>query len=69
MAPHSGVGGGEPRPRYDKPENSEIALPKSTVANTIIEPILLGRISLTKMRMLDAPKDLAALIYSLFLPV
>src|SRR5712691_1738597 len=64
MAPHSGAGGGEPRPRKLRPENVRIALPRSSVAMTTAGARQLGSTTLVRMCGSDAPMARDAWTYS-----
>ncbi len=55
IAPHSGVGGGVPRPRKLSVEKNNIWLPISSVATMITAPIELGKIYFTRILKFDAP--------------
>ena len=47
--PHSGVGGTTPRPRNDRPANTRMALPRSSVISTTSGPTAFGRIWRNRM--------------------
>ena len=62
--PHSGVGGTTPRPRNDRPANTRMALPRSSVTSTISGPTAFGMIWRNRMCVGPKPIAWAAATYS-----
>src|SRR5207247_4232824 len=64
IAPHSGAGGGEPRPRKLNPEKIKMALPRSSVAITTAGARQLGSTTRKRTCGSDPPSAREACTYS-----
>ena len=68
MLPQVGAGGGTPRPKKSSEVRISIAPLILKGRNVITETMLLGSMCLSIIFVLDNPKVLAAITYSIFLP-